>query len=305
MMKAIGIDLGGTNIKGVLVNGNGHILKALQLQTHEKDEQHWKNSIKTLVQALQENHEPSEIPVGLSAPGLAGAKNDRIVLMPGRLAGLEQFVWNDFLKTPTWVLNDAHAAMMAESAFGAGKGFSNIVMLTLGTGVGGGVIINGELHQGLLNRAGHAGHISLNADSDTRDITNIPGSLEDAIGDCTIEQRSFGKFKSTADLLIAAKHGDQLAVYTWLHSVKKLAVALCSLINILSPEIIILGGGISRAGKDLFDPLAMFMNIFEWQHSDTRTPVVQAVFDEYSGAVGAAGFALGKSQKPNRHERNK
>lgn len=298
-MKAIGIDLGGTNIKGVLVDGNGHILKALQMQTSEKDEQHWKKNIKTLMQTMQENHGLSGIPVGLSAPGLAGTKNDRIVLMPGRLSGLEQFVWSDYLETPTWVLNDAHAAMMAETAFGAGKGYSNVVMLTLGTGVGGGVMINGELYQGLLSRAGHAGHISLNADSDTRDITNIPGSLEDAIGDCTIEQRSFGKFKSTTDLLLATKHGDQLAIYTWLHSVKKLAVALCSIINILSPEIIILGGGISRAGKDLFDPLASFMNIFEWLHSDTRTPVVQAVFDEYSGAVGAAGFALGKSSKNN------
>lgn len=296
-MKAIGIDLGGTTIKGVLVENNGHILKAMQMQTNEKDEKHWKKNIKTLVQTLKENHEPSEIAVGLSAPGLAGSNNDRIVLMPGRLNGLEQFVWSDFLATPTWVLNDAHAAMMAESAFGAGRRFSNIVMLTLGTGVGGGVMINGELHQGLLNRAGHAGHISLNADSDARDITNIPGSLEEAIGDCTIKQRSFGKFTSTSDLLLAVKNGDQLAIYTWLHSVKKLAVALCSLINILSPELIILGGGISRAGKDLFDPLAEFMNIFEWQHSDTRTPIVPAAFDEYSGAVGAAGFALKKSSK--------
>lgn len=298
-MKAIGIDLGATNIKGVLVDTNGHILKALQLQTNEKDELHWKKSIKTLVQTLQENHELHGIPVGLSAPGLAGKNNDRIVLMPGRLAGLEQFVWSDFLGTPTWVLNDAHAALMAEAAFGAGKGYSDILMLTLGTGVGGGVMIKGELHQGLLNRAGHIGHISLNADSDTRDITNIPGSLEDVIGDCSIEQRSFGRFKSTADLLIASKNGDQPALYTWLHSVKKLAVALCSLINILSPEIIILGGGISRAGKDLFEPLAAFMDIFEWQHSDTRTPVVPAVFDEYSGAAGAAGFALKQSQKHN------
>jgi glucokinase len=219
--------------------------------------------------------------------------------MPGRLAGLEQFVWSDFLERPTWVLNDAHAALIAETSFGAGKGYADVLMLTLGTGVGGGVMIGGELHQGLLNRAGHVGHVSLNADSDARDITNMPASLEDAIGDCSIEQRSFGRFTSTHDLLEAVRCGDRLAVYTWLHSVKKLATALCSFINMLSPEIIILGGGISRAGKELFEPLAEFMNIFEWQHSDTRTPVVPAVFDEYSGAAGAAGFALRKNQKHN------
>ena len=111
-MKAIGIDLGGTNIKGVLVDASGHILKAMQLQTNKKEEWHWKKSIKTLVHTLQEDHEQRGIPVGLSAPGLAGKNNDRIVLMPGRLAGLEQFVWSDFLETPTWVLNDAHAALL-------------------------------------------------------------------------------------------------------------------------------------------------------------------------------------------------
>jgi glucokinase len=298
-MKAIGIDLGGTNIKGVLADANGQLLKAIQLQTNEKDERHWKTSIKTLVETLQENHGQPGIPVGVSAPGLAGKNNDRIVLMPGRLAGLEQFVWSDFLERPTWVLNDAHAALIAETSFGAGKGYADVLMLTLGTGVGGGVMIGGELHQGLLNRAGHVGHVSLNADSDARDITNMPASLEDAIGDCSIEQRSFGRFTSTHDLLEAVRRGDRIAVYTWLHSVKKLATALCSFINMLSPEIIILGGGISRAGKDLFEPLAEFMNIFEWQHSDTRTPVVPAVFDEYSGAAGAAGFALRKNQKHN------
>ena len=181
---------------------------------------------------------------------------------------------------------------MAEAKFGTGKGYRHIVLLTLGTGVGGGIMINGVLHQGLLNRAGHLGHVTLHADGDICDVTNMPASLEDAIGDCTLERRSFGKFTSTYDLVQAYKAGDTVAAYIWLHSVKRLAVALCSFINTISPEIIILGGGIAQAGDDLFKPLNSFMNIFEWHHSDIRTPVVQALFDEYSGAVGAAGFAL-------------
>lgn len=295
MNKAIGIDLGGTNIKAVLVDETGRILDTQQLQTNEKDELNWKNAVAHVAKTLQQKAGSSTLPVGLSAPGLAGKNNDCIVLMPGRLAGLENFIWQDHLNTATWVLNDAHAALMAEASFGAGKGYKNIVMLTLGTGVGGGVLINGELHQGLLSRAGHFGHVMLNADSDFRDVTNMPASLEDAIGDCTIQQRSFGKFSSTYDLLQAYKNGDTLATYIWLQSVKKLAIALCAFINIISPDIIILGGGIAHAGKDLFEPLKEFMNIFEWHHSGVRTPVVQAMFDEYSGAAGAAGFALHKS----------
>ncbi|MFT3945328.1 MAG: ROK family protein [Agriterribacter sp.] len=297
MNKAIGIDIGGTNIKAVLVDDAGNILETAQLQTNEKQEANWKNNVAVILKTLQQKAGSTTLPVGLSAPGLAGKDNSCIVLMPGRLAGLENFVWTAHLSTPTWVLNDAHAALMAEASFGAGKGYKNIIMLTLGTGVGGGVMINGELHQGLLSRAGHFGHVMLNADSDARDVTNMPASLEDAIGDCTVQQRSFGKYNSTYVLLQAYKKGDTLATYIWLQSVKKLAVALAAFINIISPEIIILGGGIAHAGKDLFEPLAAFMHIFEWHYSGVRTPIIQAIFDEYSGAAGAAGFALHKSLK--------
>lgn len=297
MNKAIGIDLGGTNIKGVLVDETGTVLETIQLQTNDKQEAGWKKGVADILKALQQKAGSATLPVGLSAPGLAGHDNSCIVLMPGRLEGLENFIWKDFLHTPVWVLNDAHAALMAEAAFGAGKDHKNIIMLTLGTGVGGGVMINGELHQGLLSRAGHFGHVMVNADSHLRDVTNMPGSLEDAIGDCTVEQRSFGKFSSTYDLLQAYKKGDTLATYIWLQSVKKLAISLSAFINIVSPDIIILGGGIAHAGKDLFEPLAAFMDIFEWHHSGVRTPIAQAMFDEYSGAAGAAGFALYKSKK--------
>ncbi|MFT3704400.1 MAG: ROK family protein [Agriterribacter sp.] len=296
-MVAIGIDLGGTHIKAVLIDEGGNMLHSLQCHTNDNDEAPWKKNVADTLKELQQKGNVSNVPVGLSAPGLAGKSNDSIVLMPGRLQGLENFIWGDYLQTPTWVLNDAHSALIAEASFGAGKGYKNILLLTLGTGVGGGIMINGELHQGLLNRAGHFGHVMLNADSDAWDVTNMPASLEDAIGECTIERRSFGKYHSTYQLLQGYKACDSLATYTWLHSVKKLAISLCAFINVVSPEIIIIGGGISRAGKDLFEPLAAFMDIFEWKHSGIRTPVVQAVFDEYSGAVGAAGFAIHKTLK--------
>lgn len=291
-MAAIGIDLGGTNIKGILMNEDGTVLKTLQEKTFEKNETHWKTAIAKVLNELKQEVSDPVIPVGLSAPGLAGEKNDRIVLMPGRLQGLEHFIWTDFLQTPTWVLNDAHAALMAEARFGAGKGYKDIILLTLGTGVGGGILINGALHQGLLNRAGHLGHVTQNADSDFFDVTNMPASLEEVIGDCSIGRRTLGKYTSTYDLVQDYKKGNVFATYTWLHSIKRLSVALSSYINIISPQIIILGGGIAEAGDDLFGPLHDFMNIFEWYHADVRTPVVQALFNEYSGAAGAAAFAL-------------
>lgn len=295
-MTAIGIDLGGTNIKGILMREDGTVLKNLQEPTNEANEAHWKKAIAAMVKQLQSETGEHNTPVGLSAPGLAGDNNDRIVLMPGRLNGLEHFVWSDFLQTPSFVLNDAHSALMAEAKFGAGKGYKDIVMLTLGTGVGGGVMINGVLHQGLLNRAGHLGHVTLNADADFFDVTNMPGSVEEVIGNCSIERRSLGKYKSTYDLVQDYKKGDVFATYTWLHSIKRLSVALSAFINIISPQIIVLGGGIAEASDDLFIPLQKFMDIFEWYHADTRIPVVQATFNEYAGAAGAAAFALYKTK---------
>lgn len=291
-MQAIGIDIGGTNIKGVLINREGNILHDIQVKTNETESSWWKNAVMNTVLHLSQKASSERIPIGISAPGLASDHNDCIRLMPGRLQGLEKFIWSDFLKAPALVLNDAHAALMAEAQFGSGKGFKNIIMLTLGTGVGGALLIQGNLHQGLLNRAGHLGHITLNADSDALDITQMPASLEDAIGDCTIKQRSYGKFTSTLELIGAYRKGDTVATQVWLLSLKRLATALSSFINILSPEIIILGGGIVQAGEDLFKPLEQFMDIFEWRYESIRTPIVRAAFDEYSGAVGAAGFAL-------------
>lgn len=295
MTKTIGIDLGGTHIKAVLLNEKGDVLKQLQRATNDTKDGDWKQEIQLVLQAMKVAAHEDRVTVGLSAPGLANPQNNRIVLMPGRLQGLENFEWSDFLKCSTWVLNDAHAALVAEAKLGAGKGYKDIILLTLGTGIGGAVYLDGKLHQGLLNRAGHLGHVTLNADSDAADITGMPASLEDAIGNASIQQRSSGKYHSTSALVQDYQKGNTFATYVWLHSIKRLSVALSSFINILSPQVIILGGGIAEAGDQLFAPLKEFMKLYEWQHSDTYTPIVPAVFDEFSGAVGAAVFAQQKN----------
>ena len=117
---------------------------------------------------------------------------------------MKAFHWGDFLNDTVHIVNDAHAALLAESRFGVAKGQRNVVMLTLGTGVGGGILIDGKLYQGNFQKAGHMGHTSVDAESD-RDITGMPGSLEDAIGNATIEKRSLGRFTSTYELLEAYK----------------------------------------------------------------------------------------------------
>ncbi len=95
--------------------------------------------------------------------------------------------------------------MIAEAKYGVIKGYKNAVLLTLGTGVGGGILINGELYQGQSQMAGHFGHISINPNDDELSIVGMPGSLEYAIGNYSIHRKSLGRFASTQELVNAFK----------------------------------------------------------------------------------------------------
>jgi glucokinase len=191
------------------------------------------------------------------------------------------------------VLNDGVAAMMAEASFGSCKGAKHAVLLTLGTGVGGAILIHGKPYQGAFNKAGHIGHMVVDHEGDI-DVTGMPGSLEECIGDYTIQKRSNGKFSSTHELLNAYHKGDDFAKAVWLKSIKQLSLALASITNILSPEIISLGGGISEAGETLFEPLEIFMEQYEWRAGGNKTNIVKATFSDLAGAIGAASFAFKK-----------
>jgi glucokinase len=295
MSLAIGIDLGGTRIKAVAINASGRVLHENYQSTNDGDDQRWKNAVAAAVKELQGILKTDDIKVGLSAPGLPDAKNTAIACMPGRMQGLENFNWSGFLNYPTYVVNDAVAALLGEAKFGAAKDKNNVVMLTLGTGVGGAILINGKPYQGAFNKAGHIGHMVIDDEGDCG-VTGMPGSLEECIGNYTIEKRSNGKFTSTHQLIEAYKNGDADAKEIWHRSVRHLALGLCSIANILSPELIVLGGGISQADKELFEPLEGYMNQYEWRPGGHKTKIVKAICGDMAGAIGAASFALNFSE---------
>ena len=162
---AIGIDLGCTNIKGVLIDKDGNTLDEAKKETNEQDDKHWKRAVAEMIRDFSKKSGRKADAIGLSAPGLADSENRCIAFMPGRLPGLENFMWSDWIGEKVWVLNDAHAAMMAEASFGAAKGMQHAILLTLGTGVGGGILMNGQLYQGVSQMAGHFGHTTVNAET--------------------------------------------------------------------------------------------------------------------------------------------
>jgi glucokinase len=189
------------------------------------------------------------------------------------------------------ILNDAQAALLGEVRAGAARGERNCILLTLGTGVGGAVMCDGHLLRGHIGRAGHLGHISLDPNG-ALDIVQTPGSLEDAIGECTLVTRSNSRFGSTEELVRAHQSGDENATRIWTQSVRALAAGIVSLVNVLDPATVILGGGIARAGDALFSPLQVLLDRWEWRPTGSGVRVVPAQLGDFAGAFGAAHRAF-------------
>jgi glucokinase len=292
MSYSVGVDLGGTNIKIVVMSAAGEMVEFLTCDTADA-EGSWSDTIKHNLQQIESRRSQPPCHIGLAAPGLAAKDGRSIAYMQGRLQGLEGFLWQDFLKSsaPVVVLNDAHAALLGEVWQGAAKGYRNVILLTLGTGVGGAVLIEGRLIKGHIGRAGHLGHVSVDSDG-ALDIVNIPGSLEQMIGNYNVAERSAGRFTSTRKLVEAHLQGDTEATRVWLRSIFHLAAAVASFINAFDPEIVIVGGGIAQAGSALFDPLGEYLDRFEWRPMGHQVPVVPATLGEKAGAIGAACHAI-------------
>jgi glucokinase len=293
MTYAIGIDLGGSSVKTVAVTAGGKTLSQSALDFDAAAKMDWAQKVRDLVEQIQREQKQAPSHIGLSAPGLAAKDGRSIAHMPGRLQGLEGLDWTSHLKSPrpVPVLNDAHAALLGEAWLGAARGFQNVIMLTLGTGVGGAAIVDGRLLRGHIGRAGHLGHTSLDIDGPT-DVCGTPGSLEVMIGNCTIAERTHGMFKTTHDLVAAHEAADPEASYFWLRSVRALACAIASFVNILDPEAVVVGGGIARAGDSLFVPLRECVAEIEWRSAGYEVKILPAMLGEFAGACGAARHAM-------------
>ncbi len=327
MTFALGIDLGGSSVKAVAVTPEGKLLGETNVPFDANEQFDWARRIQEIVHEFESKRGSHAQAIGISAPGLAARDGRSIARMPGRLQGLESLDWTKFLKvgrgvltaprtaeneptieSPTDVrgavrtprptpappiipvLNDAHAALLGEAWLGAARGFKNVFMLTLGTGVGGAALVDGRLLKGAIGRGGHLGHISLDLDG-PRDVCQMPGSLEVMIGNCTIEQRTGGRFHTTHEVVEAHVRDDKFATEVWLKSVRALGYAISSLINVLDPEAVIIGGGIARSGVALFEPLERFVRDTEW-NVGAPVKILPAQLGELAGAYGAAWNAM-------------
>jgi glucokinase len=152
-------------------------------------------------------------------------------------------------------------------------------------------MVDGQLLRGHLGRAGHLGHICLDIGAE-KDICNTPGSLEKMIGNYTIATRSFGAFSSTLQVVQACRQGHSGAWRVWTKSLDALACGIVSLVNVLDPQKVIIGGGIAVAGDTLFGPLRARVKELEWSLEGEHVEIVPAMLGEFAGAIGAARNAM-------------
>jgi glucokinase len=292
MSVRIGIDLGGTQIKAALLDDTGTLLAQQTAPTRDgqREGEHpaWAVGVRDIVSQWESAHGRADA-IGVAAPGMPALDGRTIRSMPVRMDGLEGFDWGLWLDRPGGVpvLNDAHAAIIGEAWRGAARGRRHAVMLTLGTGVGGAAIVDGRLLRGASGRAGHLGHISLDTHGPIG-ILRTPGALEELVGECSLRVRTAGRFTTTRELLEAAMSGDSAARDAWLTSVRALACALVSFVNVFDPEVIILGGGVTEAGDLLWGPLNRELDELEWRPGGQQVPIVRAELGGWAGAYGAA-----------------
>jgi len=286
MNQLIGIDIGGTQIKMGAFSPDGAMLGQWTRETGDRPTAGVPAFAETVRQMLGEA-DALDTRVGIAAPGVAAKDGRSIAYQPGKMHGIEGFDWGAFLEREVPVLNDAHAALLGEVWQGAAKGAKDAILLTLGTGVGGAILSDGRLLKGSFGRAGHLGHISV-TEGIERSIFGTPGSLEAAIGNYTVGIRSNGRFSSTRELVDAHCAGDAEATVIWEKSLRILARAITSFINILDPELVIIAGGITKAGPVLFQPLAAYLDEIEWRPAGRRVGIVPAALGEWAGAYGAA-----------------
>ena len=305
MKQAVGIDFGGTSVKIGVIEGSQVIDKAPSIATQDyTDAPALIDDITTTIQGLRSSF-PKIAAVGAGMPGFVDFPSGRVHRLTNVAGWTNIFLKKELeerLDLPATIDNDANAMAYAEWKVGAGKGLNHLVALTLGTGVGGGLVIDGKLARGANSVGSELGHVSIDYKGRTGPYGNH-GGLEEYIGNNEFVAEARELYREAGQplpldacspkcLAEAAQAGDLIALQVWEGFAEKLACALTSTVFLLNPEAIILGGGVSKAGDILFRPLKekLFAQIGE--PFKEHLEILPAHFGNEAGMIGAANLAL-------------
>lgn len=287
--EVIGIDLGGTAIKMGRFDAQGTCLKSLILSTPQPA--HPQAVLEVMVKAIaQLDPDDQTVAIGVGTPGPADAAG-RIARIAINLEGWRDIPLADWLEVetgkPTIVANDANCAGMGEYWLGAGKPFRNVIMLTLGTGVGGAVILDGKLFVGHDGTAGELGLITLNPEGEHCNSGNR-GSLEQYVSVRAIRRRSGWEPHELGE---KARAGEEEAIAFWQSYGRDLGIGIASLLYVLAPEAVIIGGGVSASAEFFFPSLQAEVEQRVLPSSRSGLQIRLAELGNQAGVVGAAKLA--------------
>ena len=305
----IGIDVGGTNVKIALVDDKGNILYSNSVPTRaEMGYEYTVNNIKQAIKDLMAETKASNIEgIGFDFPGHIDYKNGIVRLAPN-IPGwvnipIVQIIEDEF-KIPTRIDNDVHCAALGELNFGAGKGCENFICMTVGTGIGSGIVINGKLVRGASNAAGELGHIKLQMHDGPLCGCGDYGCMEAFASGPSIvamakEYLLSGKstrFQEMANggeitpyiVAQAALEGDPVAKRIFTKMGEYIGFGLASVVNLLNPERIIIGGGVADAGDILLDPIRETIKKRAMVVAGSAVEIVAAKLGNSAGVIGAS-----------------
>jgi glucokinase len=318
--KALGIDFGGTSIKIGLVDESGRILEKDSFVTSDFSSQSkWLDLVAHRVADCAARKQKLT-GIGVGVPGFTDFTKGfiyNLTNVPGWSAVPLAGMMRKRFGLPVYVENDVNAMALGEYIYGAGRGMGNIFFATLGTGVGGALIINGRLYRGAYSMAGEIGHVPIRMNG--HKTSEGRGGLETYVGNRAIVRYAVnalrrgrkslisglvkGNLKEVTPKVIssAAVRGDKLALEIMDNMADSLATAFASVTYLLQPEAIIVGGGMAGSGKVLFAPLRRHLAGRLSRYFAERIRIIPAVLGETAGMIGCATLVFqGETRKRKR-----
>ncbi|MFC2164327.1 ROK family protein [Acidobacteriota bacterium] len=305
MELCAGFDIGGTQLKYGLVNTNGSVILDDSVDTPQRAEDLFP-LFKKLLENLSEPHRQSLQAIGFGFPGIFNQQEQKIVQSPNypSLDGKDLVpLLAPFIDKPFFINNDANLAAYGEYCVGAGKGTQSLVLLTIGTGVGSGIILNGQIWQGACGFAGELGHSCVNPDGD-RCECGSRGCLETEVSAPKIVSlyRTFSLSKkdlSSEDVFLVAKKGDKAGLKAFAQAGYYLGIGLSQAINLLNPEKILLGGGVMESADYLLPPALEEAKNRSYTASFECCCIERTQLGNKAGFIGAALWARDNLKTPN------
>jgi glucokinase len=318
-LPVLAIDLGGTKIIAAIISHPTQIIvKDYSLTLADEGVEVVTGRVFSAVDRLLKarNIAPSQLhSISIAAAGAIDPERGLVASAPN-LSGWHDIPLRDIVsskyKVNTILINDANAAALAEHRLGAGKGVNNLILITVGTGIGGGIIINGRLYLGTRGSAGEVGHMTIDVNGPRCSCGNIgcwevlasgTAMAREAIARISRGEKSTltkmvgGKIeKITAETVeAAAREGDSLALGVISQVATYLGVGMVNLVNIFNPEMIIVGGGVAKMGELLLEPARRVVREMTFKVATEAMRIVPAQLGEDAGVLGGAIFAYSQS----------